>query len=152
MCLVSLGLLDPNLTWFTFPQPGFSKTCWGTFPSASRHQHVEKSRFTWPWEPNQVCASFPSAFWTQTNFDLGLLSLSLVSQKLVGTFPSASRHQHVEKSRFTWPCEPNWYQVCAKFPLVFWTQTFFYMGLLFLSLVSQKLVGVRFPQLHGTYM
>jgi len=84
MCLVSLGLLDPNLTWFTFPQPGFSKTCWGTFPSASRHQHVEKSRFTWPWEPNQVCASFPSAFWTQTNFDLGLLSLSLVSQKLVG--------------------------------------------------------------------
>ena len=26
----------------------------------------------------------------------------------------------------------------------------FYVGLLSLSLVSQKLVGVRFPQLHGT--
>ena len=52
MCLVSLGLLDldPNnfLHGFTFPQPGFSKTCWGTFPSASRHQHEETSCFTVP--------------------------------------------------------------------------------------------------------
>ena len=88
--VVSLGLESPTkyVPRFPFPQPGFSKTCWGTFPSASWHQHVEKSRFTWPWEPNQVCASFPSAFWTQTNFDLGLLSLSLVSQKLLGVrFP-----------------------------------------------------------------
>jgi hypothetical protein len=104
------------------------------FPSASQHQHVEKSRFTWPWEPNQVYASFPTAFWTQTNFFLGSLLLSLVSQKLVGyvslsftaptcgkesfpqpgfsktcwgTFPSASRHQHIQKSRFTWPWDPN---------------------------------------------
>ena len=31
LCLPSLGLLDPNnfLHGFTFPQPGFSKTCWG---------------------------------------------------------------------------------------------------------------------------
>ena len=82
MCLVSLGLLDldPNnfLHGFTFPQPSFSKTCWGTFPSASRHLHVEKSRFTVP--------RFP--WLSQTIFDTGLLSLSLVSQKLVGVrFP-----------------------------------------------------------------
>ena len=38
---------------------------------------------------------------TQTIFDTDLLSLSLDSQKLGGMFPSASRHQQVEKSRFT---------------------------------------------------
>ena len=32
-------------------QPGFSKTCWLTFPSASRNQHEEKSSFTVPHFP-----------------------------------------------------------------------------------------------------
>ena len=112
----------------------------GMFPSASCHQHVEKSRLTRPWEPNQVCASFPSAFWTQTFFLRGFtFPQPGFSKTCWGTFPSASRHQHVEKSRFTWPWEPN--QVCASFPSAFWTQTNFDLGLLSLSLVSQKLVG-----------
>jgi len=83
--LASLRLLDPNIFFhgFTFPQPDFSKICSVTFPSASWHQHVEKSRFTRPGEPNEVCASLPSAFWTQTIFYMCLLSLSLISPILV---------------------------------------------------------------------
>ena len=35
-------------------------------------------------------------FWTETNFNLGLLSLGLVSPKIDwGSFCSASRHQHI---------------------------------------------------------
>ena len=75
-------------------------------------------------------------------FDLGLLALSLVYQKLVG-FISLS---------FTAPtCREESFH-CASFLSVFWTQTLFDTGLLSLSLDSQKLVGVRFPQLHGTSM
>ena len=86
---------------------------------------------------------------TQTNFDLGLLSLSLVSQKLVGVrFPQLNG-TNVWR-RVVSLGQTN--QVCASFPSAFWTQTLFYMGFLSLSLVSQKLVGVRFPQLHSTNM
>ena len=115
MCLCFPWPSGPKqiLTWFTFPRPGFSKTCWGTFPSASLHQHVEKSRVTWPCEPNPVCASFPLAFWTQTNFDLGLLFLSLVSQKLVG---------YVSLSCTAPTCREELFH-CASFLSVFWTQT-----------------------------
>ena len=41
-------------------------------------------------------------------------------------------------------------QVCALSPLAFWTQPKFDLGLLSLSLVSEKHVGVCFPQLQGT--
>jgi len=80
MCL---GLVDPNniCPGFTFPQASFSTTCWGSFPSASWHQHLYRSRFP---RPFLTCATFPAALWTQTKLDLSLLSLGLVSQKLVG--------------------------------------------------------------------
>jgi len=94
MCLVSLGLLDldPNnfLHGFTFPQPGFSKTCCGTFPSASRHLHVQKSRFTVPRFP---WPSGPKSFLTRVYFPSAWFL-----KNLLGTFPSASCHQHVESS------------------------------------------------------
>ena len=122
---ISLGLLDPNNFWhgFSFPRPGFSKKCWGMFPSALRHQHVQKSRFTQP--------DFSKTCWD--------------------TFPSASWYQHVQKSRFTRPWEPN--QVCASLPSIFWTQTFFFTWVYFLSAWFLKnLLGIRFPQLHVTNM
>ena len=102
MCLVSLSLLDPNIffTWVYFPSAWFLKNLLG---------YVSLS-FTAPTcrEESFHCASFPLAFWTQISFDMGLLFLSLVSQKRVGgTFPSASRHQHVEKSHFTVPRFPR---------------------------------------------
>ena len=142
MCLV-----DPNKFWpgFTLTQPGFSKSCWvrfpqlhgtniymglfpghesltknvscvpkqiltcvyfhsawflkillGSFPSAKWHQCLYGICFPRPWEPNQICA-----LWTQTNFDLGLLWLSLVSQNLVG-FVSLSFMAPI----FIWDCFP----------------------------------------------
>ena len=47
-------------------------------------------------------------------------------------------------------CEESFHS--ATFPLAFWTQTIFDTGLVSLGLVSQKNVGVRFPQLYGTNM
>jgi len=64
---------------FTFPQPGFSKFIGVRFAQP----HVANIPLA-----KEICTSFPSAFWTLTKFDLGLLSLSLVSQKIVGVrFP-----------------------------------------------------------------
>ena len=130
MCLV-----DPNKFWpgFTLPQPGFSKTCWVHFPHNVYRRVVSLGLES---QPNLCLISLgllgPNKFWH------GLLSLNMVSQKLVGVrFPQL--HRINMKSRFTWPWEPN--QVCALFPLAFWTQTNFDLGLLSLSLVSQKLVG-----------
>ena len=84
MCL---GLVDPNkiCPGLTFPQASFSTTCRGSFPSASWHQNLYRSRFP---RPFLTCAAFPRALWIQTRFDLSLLSLSLVHQKLEGVrFP-----------------------------------------------------------------
>ena len=49
----------------------FSKIYSSSFHSASWHQHVQ-------------IGFFPLAFWVNTNFGMGLLSLSLVSQKFIG--------------------------------------------------------------------
>ena len=106
------------LAWVYFDSAWFLKILLGSFPSASWHQYL------YGIEVNQ------------TKFDLpvGLLSLSLVSQKLV-----ASRHQRVQKSRFTRPLEPN--QVCASFPLAFWTQTNFDMVYFPSAWFLQNLLG-----------
>ena len=49
------GLTDPNKFWpgFTFPRPYWSKIDWGSFRSASRHQHSYRIRFPWPFVPKQ---------------------------------------------------------------------------------------------------
>jgi len=73
-----------NLTWVYFYSAWFLKNLLGSFPSASRHQRVQKSRFTRPLEPNQVCASFPLAFWTQTNFDMVYFPSAWFLQNLLG--------------------------------------------------------------------
>ena len=83
---VSLGLENQKkfvplfFYWpaFTFPWHGFSKTCWVRFPQL-QNTNVYRIHFPRLWEPTQTCV-----LWTQTNFDLGLLWLSLVSQNLVG--------------------------------------------------------------------
>ena len=125
-----------------FPQPSGPKQffTWVYFPSAwflkNLLGYVSLS-FTAPTcrEESFHCASFPSAFWTQTNFDLGLLSISLVSQNLLG---------YISLS-FTAPtCREESFH-CTSFASAFWTQTIFDTGLLSLSLVSQKLVGGMFP-------
>ena len=66
MCLVSLGLVDPNKFWpFTFTRPGFSKTCWVRFPQAR-----------------------------VTNISIGLVSLGLENlQKYAPRFPRPSGHK-----------------------------------------------------------
>ena len=76
------------------------------------------------------------AFWTEKNFDLGLLSLSLVSPKFIW-------------APFTQPHGINIY-IQDSFPLAFWSQTYVYMCLLFLGLVSPKYIWARFAQPHGT--
>ena len=174
-------------TWVSFPSAWFLKNLLG---------YVSLS-FTAPTcrEESFHCASFPLAFWAQSKFDLGLLSLSLVSPKLVGirfpqlhgtnvwrrvvslglerqtkyvplfprpsgpkqnltsvyfpsawflktcwgTFPSASRHQHVEKSRFTVPRFPR-----PSGPKQFLTRVYFPS-----AWFLKNLLGVRFPQLHA---
>ena len=35
-----------------------------SFPSSFKHRQVYRIRFPWPWEPKEICASFPLAFWT----------------------------------------------------------------------------------------
>ena len=72
------------LPWVYFPSAWFLKYLLDLLPSDSQYQHFYRIRFPWPGEPNEICATFPSAFWSQTNFDLRLLSLGLVSLKLVG--------------------------------------------------------------------
>ena len=133
MCLVSLGLLDPNkfLHGFTFPQPSFSKTCWVRFPQLHGTNTYRRlvslglenltkyvTHFPRPSRPKQILTSvyFPSA-WFLKNL-LGYVSLSFTAP----TCREESFH-------------------CASFPSAFWTQIIFDTGLLSLSLVSQKLVG-----------
>jgi len=125
MCLVSLGLLAPNKIWpvLTFPHPGFSKFIGVRFAQPQGTNHIYIYIYIW-------LVSFGLV---HTDF-LGLLSLSLVSQKLV-----ASRHQRVQKSRFTRPLEPN--QVSVSFPLAFWTQTNFDMVYFPSAWFLQNLLG-----------
>ena len=70
-------------TWVYFHSAWFLKNLLGLFPSASHHQHCYRIRFPWTWEPKEIRSSFLSAFCAQTKFDLCLLSLSLLSQKLL---------------------------------------------------------------------
>ena len=97
MSLLPLASWAQKCAGFTFPQPGFSNTCWiclrqtrstnisiGFVSLGLENQKKYVPLFPWPSGPKQILTLFPLALWTQTNFDLGLLSLSLVSQKLVG--------------------------------------------------------------------
>ena len=42
--------------------------------------------------PKQIFTSVPLSLWTRTNFDLGSLSLGLISLNFLGLFHPASRH------------------------------------------------------------
>ena len=120
------------------------------------------------------------SFRTQTNFDLGLLSLDLISPKLIGARARlASWHQHTYRICVPWPSEPKQILTGVYFPsayflqnllglvslilaaptssivqriipLTFWTQTYFDLGLLSLGLISPKIIGDRFTQPHST--
>ena len=64
-----------------FPQTlrsGAHTICWGTFPLALQ------PKVRAPLLSACIAQNMKTALWTQTNFNLGLLSLSLVSQILVG--------------------------------------------------------------------
>ena len=65
------------LPWVYFPSAWFLKYLLDLLASDSQYQHFYRIRFPRLLEPHQICA-----LWTQTKFDLGLLSLSLVSQNL----------------------------------------------------------------------
>ena len=67
------------LTWVHFPSAWFLKFYWRSFRSASGHQHIG---FVSLGLLDQT-DSHHSALWTQTNFDLGSLFRSLVSQILL---------------------------------------------------------------------
>ena len=81
---LSLSLLDPNkfspVFEFTFPQPGFSN-----FIGVRLAQPLDTNIHTAFVSLGLLdqTDSHHSALWTQTNFDLGSLSLSLVSQILL---------------------------------------------------------------------
>ena len=78
------------LTWVYFYSAWFLEICWCSFRSASRHQYM--IRFPWPGPPLTSSSLSPPSKpknWMRdlsepNKFDLGLLLLSLVSQKLVG--------------------------------------------------------------------
>ena len=53
--------------------------------------------------PKQIFTSVPLSLWTQTNFDLGLLSLGLISLNFLGSIHSASRHQCLHRICFPPP-------------------------------------------------
>ena len=80
--LSSLSLVDPNKFWrgFAFPQPSFSNfigVCFAQPLDANIHV-----RFVSLGLLDQT-DSHHSALWTQTKFNLGSLSLSLISQVLL---------------------------------------------------------------------
>ena len=129
MCLV-----DPNKFWpgFTLTQPGFSKSCWVRFPQLHGtniymglfpgHESLTKNVSCGP-KQILTCVYFHSAWFLKN---------------LLGSFPSALRHQHCYRICFPWPWEPK--ERCASFPLAFWPQTKFDLCWLSLILVSQNLL------------
>ena len=76
---------------------------------------------------------------------MGLLSLSLVSQKLVWLRFPQLHGTNMWRRVVSLDLENLANKVCASLPSAFWTQTIFYMSLLSLSLIYQKLVGDTFP-------
>ena len=160
------------LTWVYFYSAWFLKISWGWFRSASRHQYIYiyiyntqhiyiyiyiYDSFPLAWSTTDFLITQPPLQtqkldawfkWTKQNLTWVYFYSAWFLKNLLGSFPSASRHQRVQKSRFTRPREPNMCLVSLALlgPNKFWH------GLLSLSLVSQKLVGVRFPQLHSINM
>ena len=90
----------------------------------------------------QIFTSVPLSLWTQTNFDLGSLSLGLVSQILL-TFVLLSLW--TQKIYIGFVSLGLLDQTDSLYSAL-WTKTNFDLGSLSLSLVSPKFIGANFAQ------
>ena len=118
---LSLGLISLNF-WVRFTQ---------------LHSTLHRICFPPPWEPNQICASFPSALCIQANVDLGSLSLACFLKFYWRSFRSASGHQHTYRIKFV---SLGLLDQADSHHSALWTQTNFDLGSLSLGLVSQIVV------------
>ena len=134
---VSRGLLDP--TWVYFPLAWFLQKLLGLVSlilAAPTYSIVHRI--------------IPLTFWIGTYFDLGLLSLGLISPKFIGACfaQPCSTNIHIHRILFPWPFGPKQILSWVYFPLAWFLQNL--MGLVSLILTALTYTyRIRFPWPSG---
>ena len=152
MCLISLGLVDPNKfsPVFTFSQPGVSIFCVRFVQPIPTYVH--RVRFPWTARPNWLSSlsliGGPKQIFTCVHF-----RSALFLKFFCHSFRSASGYLHTCTIRFSWPAWPNWLSSLSLldpnkcWPVFTFPQPSFsnFIGLRFAQPLNTNIYRICFP-------